>query len=152
MTIIPNLKLIRTKNSLWQIIFTPVLPCPFCGGKAQYIQNDPSKFIIRTFCHDCGISTPFLYDNDAIATWNRRNLTLPLDIDVSGSILQIPQKGKDAGTVAKLENCPFCGGEADLRGSGMEFYIVCNKCLVYTPYMEKDKAIVAWNKRYSERK
>ncbi len=152
MPIIPNLKLVQTQNLVWQLVYTPILSCPFCGGEARYIRDDPHRFNIRTFCYHCGIGTPFLYDSNAIAVWNRRYKEISLDVNVAGVMSEISQKDKDTKTTAELRICPFCGGEADLRSLNTEkFYIVCNQCGVYTPYMKKDKVIMAWNKRYSKR-
>lgn len=52
--------------------------CPFCGGKAKYMEI--KDFFVSRFvtCAKCGIETPrnFLNRKDAIKRWNRRT---PMD-------------------------------------------------------------------------
>ena len=53
-----------------------LLPCPFCGGKAEIAQSESS--FIR--CRKCGIESPFFDTGDeevnnrkAAQFWNRRH-------------------------------------------------------------------------------
>jgi len=51
----------------------------------------------------------------------------------------------------ELKPCPFCGNEAELRGSDENtgyWYVLCSECGA-TVYGSKDKAtaIARWNKR-----
>lgn len=55
-----------------------LLPCPFCGGKAELVQNAgydcPRYIVICTGCDaQIGVSDdPFIAPEHAIAAWNRR--------------------------------------------------------------------------------
>ena len=55
-----------------------LLPCPFCGGEARYMEI--KDFFIQRFvtCTKCGIETPrnCLNRKDAIKRWNTRK---PMD-------------------------------------------------------------------------
>jgi len=49
-----------------------LLPCPFCGGKAEIFQGaNKNEHTIRCTC--CAVKMPIqLNKNDAAAAWNRR--------------------------------------------------------------------------------
>ena len=61
-------------------------------------------------------------------------------------------------TDTELKRCPFCDGEAHLadsidtsRMSGIFYYGICGKCQGKNgPYLIKEKAIEAWNKRVED--
>ena len=47
-----------------------------------------------------------------------------------------------------LQECPFCGGDAELRTVGEYFEIKCSKCELETKYnRSKDKLVKYWNTR-----
>lgn len=47
-----------------------LLPCPFCGGEAEFKKNDFGFYVI---CPECLCSTQtYSTDDDAISTWNNR--------------------------------------------------------------------------------
>lgn len=63
--------------------------------------------------------------------------------------------------MSKLKLCPFCGGEAEVIGyfqkgvaNNYQYFVRCQKCKArpqlygYT-FTSKEKAIEAWNRRYS---
>lgn len=61
--------------------------------------------------------------------------------------------------MSRLEPCPFCGSSAQIvegiRGSYFVNYVKCDKCEAIgekfgNKFSEKDKAIEAWNKRFTE--
>ena len=51
-----------------------------------------------------------------------------------------------------LKPCPFCGGEAVLRGSPYVGWIVfCERCAISSrSFSLKEKAIDRWNRRVNE--
>lgn len=51
---------------------TPLKPCPFCGGEAEYhFATWSSRH--RIGCHSCGIYTPpYAKKSAAVKRWNRR--------------------------------------------------------------------------------
>lgn len=56
-----------------------LLPCPFCGGEAQFVEEDDEIAIwCLGECHVCGGYHEPEQRERAIAAWNRRTaLTLP---------------------------------------------------------------------------
>lgn len=52
-----------------------------------------------------------------------------------------------------LLNCPFCGGEAQLKNmKKVTFYVECKTCKATTSmFIVESDAIKAWNRRYIER-
>lgn len=55
-----------------------VKPCPFCGGKARIVQNDPlmkgeKKFyVFGVICNECDAHFWKNTEEEAIEAWNRR--------------------------------------------------------------------------------
>ena len=48
----------------------------------------------------------------------------------------------------ELKNCPFCGGEVEIKQEKMYgYWIGCPSCSIETSYMNKADAIAAWNTR-----
>lgn len=46
-----------------------------------------------------------------------------------------------------LNNCPLCGGEAEIQLVIDNYYIECNNCGLHTDYFKsKDELIKYWNK------
>jgi Lar family restriction alleviation protein len=54
----------------------PLLPCPFCGGRAQGASGSSSIWIR---CVDCGASSDENRESEeaTIAAWNRRAVVVP---------------------------------------------------------------------------
>lgn len=52
-----------------------LLPCPFCGAPAQYVEEDPVKLKwVRVECTGCHITTPLRVNHEKVKTrWNNRN-------------------------------------------------------------------------------
>ena len=48
-----------------------------------------------------------------------------------------------------LKPCPFCGGKAELFGTGKDgiFYVECLECDVDSNFDTPEEAITAWNRR-----
>ena len=68
-----------------------LLPCPFCGGEAEYVEIREifiSRFVT---CKKCGIETKrnFLKRKDAIKSWNKRkpmkNIVEQLEAEIESS-------------------------------------------------------------------
>jgi len=51
---------------------TKLKPCPFCGGKAEYDNNDRGAEWI--YCTECGATSSMkrIGTNEAIEAWNKR--------------------------------------------------------------------------------
>ncbi len=64
-------------------------PCPFCGGAAELYDPESYPGLQKVCCRECGIDTPLISDNEAIAAWNRR--------------VSIQQEAGEAPTVQKIE-------------------------------------------------
>jgi Lar family restriction alleviation protein len=48
-------------------------PCPFCGGDADLLEQDPRQLATLVACSDCGASIPAsTSEDDAIRRWNTR--------------------------------------------------------------------------------
>ena len=49
-----------------------LLPCPFCGGRAEAVRYSHQRN--KAYCADCEAETSIMHDTqeDAIAAWNRR--------------------------------------------------------------------------------
>lgn len=55
-----------------------LLPCPFCGGKAE-LSDDYLFFSVHCTNADCEIETKrFRFKLDAIKAWNKRHNTPPM--------------------------------------------------------------------------
>ena len=56
--------------------------------------------------------------------------------------------------MARLKNCPFCGGKAHVMQMGFPHWVYCEKCgaRVNAGTFEAKDSVVAWNKRVSDEK
>ena len=72
---------------------TTLLPCPFCGGKAEFRSGSSTTPYIR--CMECGGRTKSSYDKTKlIAAWNRRAVP-PTATETD----ELPPKWADAPTL-----------------------------------------------------
>ncbi|HOD09026.1 MAG TPA: Lar family restriction alleviation protein [Myxococcota bacterium] len=53
-------------------------PCPFCGGGADLLEEDPRQLATLVQCTECGASIPAsTNEDDAIRRWNTRTTFAP---------------------------------------------------------------------------
>lgn len=53
--------------------------------------------------------------------------------------------------MSELRKCPFCGGEAVIKGSCAHYWIVCKQCKVETRAVSTHGAAIGiWNKRVGD--
>ena len=50
----------------------PLLPCPCCGGKAEFDDYDSKNGEVLVRCVDCDLNTVPRSHEEAAAQWNRR--------------------------------------------------------------------------------
>lgn len=92
-----------------------LLPCPFCGGEAEFRDGSSTKPYIR--CKSCGCRTwgSYAYDN-LVAAWNRRaERTCHVDLTESNEPANINtwecslcgMSFEEA--YGSYEYCPHCG-------------------------------------------
>ena len=64
---------IETLEKEIKVLKEPLLPCPFCGGKAIWWETDDENYPYQIICQDCNCGTDECGDRqDAIDYWNRR--------------------------------------------------------------------------------
>lgn len=51
---------------------TELKPCPFCGGPAVLVRDEPTEGFCFVECGWCGAHGPNTDEQHAIADWNRR--------------------------------------------------------------------------------
>jgi hypothetical protein len=115
------------------------LPCPFCGGEALTdpsdvsISDEPPDF--RVSCPECVSYGPQASSQvESVALWNARVIAPP------------PGAG--------LANCPFCGGEVQIRiredpTDMRDCTIECVSCTMWGPMGASSAAEAKrwWNRR-----
>lgn len=47
-------------------------PCPFCGGEAELVIDEPFKGFTFVECHECGSRGSISKERQAIKAWNTR--------------------------------------------------------------------------------
>ena len=57
------------RRLLRRMLAPDILPCPCCGGQADFLEHQDSTEI---YCTECGIRTSIMEYADAVTTWNRR--------------------------------------------------------------------------------
>ena len=109
-------------------------PCPFCGGEGDIVKIDNGSCCYIQ-CQKCRRLT-FNYNSPegAAEAWNK-------------AWDEIAAKQ----TKLELKPCPFCGGKAEVIGSGKysDYLAKCSSCGATSEYKSTpEEAAEAWNKRF----
>ena len=98
-------------------------PCPFCGGKAIFLEDDDGRVLPWLICSGCSCETD-CYDTieEAIAAWNRRASGW---ISVKDRMPEISLSQKDRVLVnvapSKAHGSDVCGIDTDRTIDGKTF-------------------------------
>lgn len=138
-------------------------PCPFCGGKAVFVQNiyrDPDmKNSINCFyvrCNACEAHSYF-YTNrqSAIRSWNRREFSVR---EIRKSVYTHRRPAIYFRKAGRLTACPFCGNRAYIvperrYGDSERLCVTCSYCEASARYVNTmEDAVSAWNRRNNSKK
>lgn len=52
---------------------TKLKPCPFCGGEAEYLNNNKFNMLCVVMCKRCGAIIAKVKKHTAIEAWNKRS-------------------------------------------------------------------------------
>ena len=112
-----------------------LLPCPHCGGEAEFRDGSSTTPYVR--CKSCGCRTGSSHDAAKLAkAWNRRG---GRDLDPS------------ADEPDELKRCPFCGAEGRVSHGTYEsqpWWAHCTNGHGFGRRFDtKEEAIAAWNRR-----
>lgn len=93
-------------------------PCPFCGGEAELVIDEPFRGFTFVECHECGARGSISKEREAIKAWNTRaertcrNLYEPglFKCSECGAFSMQKIVYRD-GTPATPKCCPWCGAK-----------------------------------------
>lgn len=112
-----------------------LLPCPYCGGEAEFRDGSSTTPYIR--CKKCGCRTGSSRDEERLVRiWNRRG----------GNDVDPDAEGSDA-----MKRCPFCGAEGRVSYGTYEHHPWWAHCTnghgLGRRFETKEEAIAEWNRR-----
>lgn len=80
------------------------LECPFCGGKAFLIEDEPTKGFYVVECADCAAHGPMSSREHAVKAWNRRAAVTDHDFAIAVHDGNLWGKCSECERIARLES------------------------------------------------